>query len=94
MDLDPQLYEGLPDPVRKAWERSLTNGRAAMSRRRLLRLGSLAAGGAALAACGIPPAEGNRGGNDPEDTPDYSKKEKVLNFANWPLYVDVDEKNK
>ncbi|WP_314176981.1 polyamine ABC transporter substrate-binding protein [Streptomyces winkii] len=94
MDLDPQLYEGLPDPVRKAWERSLTSGRAAMSRRRLLSLGSLALGGAALTACGIPPAEGGRGGNDPEDTPDYSKKERVLNFANWPLYIDVDDKNK
>ncbi|GGO47853.1 ABC transporter substrate-binding protein [Streptomyces daqingensis] len=94
MDLDPQLYEGLPDPVRKAWERSTTSGRAAMSRRRLLRLSALAAGGAALTACGIPPAEGSRGGNDPEDTPDYSKKEKVLNFANWPLYIDVDDKNK
>jgi spermidine/putrescine transport system substrate-binding protein len=93
MDLDPKLYEGMPDPVRSAWERSLTNGRAAMSRRRLLRLGSLAASSAALAACGIPPAQGSRG-NDPEDTPDYSKKERVLNFANWPLYIDVDEKNK
>lgn len=93
MDLDPQLYEGMPDPVRKAWERSLTSGRAAMSRRRLLSLGSLAAGGAALTACGIPPAEGSRG-DDPEDNPDYSKKERVLNFANWPLYIDVDDKNK
>ncbi|WP_070010683.1 ABC transporter substrate-binding protein [Streptomyces abyssalis] len=94
MDLDPQLYEGMPEPVRKAWERSLTSGRAAMSRRRLLRLGSLATGGAALAACGIPPAAGSRGGNEPEDTPDHSKKERVLNFANWPLYIDVDDKNK
>ncbi|SCK33503.1 PotD/PotF family extracellular solute-binding protein [Streptomyces sp. WMMB 322] len=93
MDLDPQLYEGLPDPVRKAWERSLTSGRAAMSRRRLLRLGSLTMGGAALAACGIPPAEGGRG-DDPDENPDYSKKERVLNFANWPLYIDVDDKDK
>ena len=94
MDLDPQFYEGLPDPVRKAWERSLTSGRAAMSRRRLLRLGSLAGAGAALTACGIPPAAGGNGGNDPEDTPDHSRKERVLNFANWPLYIDVDDKNK
>ncbi|OEV08530.1 polyamine ABC transporter substrate-binding protein [Streptomyces nanshensis] len=93
MDLDPELYEGLPDPVRKAWERSLTSGRAAMSRRRLLRLGSLAAGGAALAACGIPPAAGSGGGTERRD-PDHSKKERVLNFANWPLYIDVDDKNK
>ncbi|MET9858844.1 spermidine/putrescine ABC transporter substrate-binding protein [Streptomyces smyrnaeus] len=88
------LYEGLPEPVAKAWERGLTSGRAAMSRRRLLRAASLAAAGSTLAACGIPPAAGNKGGNDPEDTPDHSREEKVLNFANWPLYIDVDEKNK
>ncbi|MFE0763926.1 polyamine ABC transporter substrate-binding protein [Streptomyces smyrnaeus] len=88
------LYEGLPEPVAKAWERGLTSGRAAMSRRRLLRAASLAAAGSTLAACGIPPAAGNKGGNGPEDTPDHSREEKVLNFANWPLYIDVDEKNK
>lgn len=88
------LYEGLPEPVAQAWERGLTRGRAAMSRRRLLRAASLAAAGTTLAACGIPPAAGSKGGEDPEDTPDHSAEEKVLNFANWPLYVDVDEKNK
>lgn len=90
--MDP--YEGMPEPVARAWERGLTSGRAAMSRRRLLRAASLTAGGAALAACGIPPAAGSKGGNGPDDTPDHSRKEKVLNFANWPLYVDVDEKDK
>jgi spermidine/putrescine transport system substrate-binding protein len=88
------LYEGLPEPVAKAWERSLTSGRAAMSRRRLLGLGATAAGGAALSACGIPPAAGGKGGNGPDDTPDYSRKEKRLNFSNWPLYIDVDPHNK
>ncbi|WP_432107674.1 polyamine ABC transporter substrate-binding protein [Streptomyces sp. AA1529] len=88
------LFEGLPEPVAKAWERSLTGGRAAMSRRRLLRAASLAAAGSTLAACGIPPAVGDKSGNAPEDAPDHSREEKVLNFANWPLYIDVDEKNK
>ncbi|MEW2222469.1 spermidine/putrescine ABC transporter substrate-binding protein [Streptomyces sp. NPDC006990] len=88
------LFEGLPEPVAKAWERSLTGGRAAMSRRRLLRAASLAAAGSTLAACGIPPAAGDKGDNAPEDAPDHSREEKVLNFANWPLYIDVDEKNK
>ncbi|WP_431980844.1 polyamine ABC transporter substrate-binding protein [Streptomyces qinglanensis] len=88
------LFEGLPEPVAKAWERSLTTGRAAMSRRRLLRAASLAAAGSALAACGIPPAAGGKSGTAPEDAPDHSREEKVLNFANWPLYIDVDEKNK
>ncbi|MFF9557313.1 spermidine/putrescine ABC transporter substrate-binding protein [Streptomyces albus] len=88
------LYEGLPEPVAKAWERGLTSGRAAMTRRRLLRGASLAAAGTALAACGIPPAAGSKSGDAPEDTPDHSKKERVLNFANWPLYIDVGKKNK
>ncbi|MFP3987596.1 spermidine/putrescine ABC transporter substrate-binding protein [Streptomyces sp. E11-3] len=80
----------MSEPVRKAWERSLTSGRAAMSRRRLLQGTSLAAGGALLAACGIPAAEG--GDSEEKDkTKDLSDKEKVLNFANWPLYIDVDD---
>ena len=87
------LYDGMPDPVRKAWERSLTGGRAAMSRRRLLGAGSLAAGGALLSACGIPPAKGSGEGGARRD-PDHSREEKVLNFANWPLYIDVDDKDK
>ncbi|WP_156727149.1 polyamine ABC transporter substrate-binding protein [Streptomyces apocyni] len=81
----------MSEPVRKAWERSLTSGRAAMSRRRMLQGTSLAAGGALLAACGIPPAEGGDDGQDKEKPRDLSDKEKVLNFANWPLYVDVDD---
>ncbi len=70
------LFEGLPEPVAKAWERSLTGGRAAMSRRRLLRAASLAAAGSTLAACGIPPAVGDKSGNAPEDAPDHSREER------------------
>ncbi|MGW8377883.1 spermidine/putrescine ABC transporter substrate-binding protein [Streptomyces sp. ODS28] len=87
------LYDGMPEPVRRAWERSLTSGRAAMSRRRLLAAGSAAAGASLLGACGIPPAKGNAGGTERRD-PDHSRTEKVLNFANWPLYIDVDDKDK
>ncbi|AXI79642.1 polyamine ABC transporter substrate-binding protein [Peterkaempfera bronchialis] len=88
-----ELHEGLSEPVRKAWERSLTQGRAALTRRSLLRaagLGALAAG--TLTACGIPAAQGNTGASS--GTEDDSAKEKVVNFANWPLYIDVDEKDK
>jgi len=88
------LTEGLPEPVAQAWERSLASGRAAVTRRRLLGLGSLAVGGAALSACGIPPAAGSKGGPAEKRDPDYSKKEKVLTFANWPLYIDVDKHDK
>ncbi|UGY95252.1 spermidine/putrescine ABC transporter substrate-binding protein [Streptomyces gobiensis] len=84
----------MSEPVRKAWERSLTSGRAAMTRRRLLQGTGMAAGGALLAACGIPPAESVKDREDGEKTKDLSDKEKVLTFSNWPLYIDVDDDNK
>ncbi|QHF96705.1 MULTISPECIES: ABC transporter substrate-binding protein [Streptomyces] len=87
------LYEGMPESVARAWERGLTSGRAATSRRRLLRAAALAAAGGTLAACGIPPASGSRGDGSARD-PDHSRREKVLDFANWPLYIDVDDRNK
>jgi spermidine/putrescine transport system substrate-binding protein len=70
----------------------------AVTRRQLLRgvgaLGALAAGGS-LAACGTDPVSEPEGsptatGGSP-DTDDRSDEEKVLNFDNWPLYIDVDE---
>ncbi|WP_407561499.1 spermidine/putrescine ABC transporter substrate-binding protein [Streptomyces sp. 184] len=92
--MDP--FASLPEPVARAWERSLTSGRAAMSRRRLLAAGAGLAGAAALpalGACGIPAAD--TGGEDGEAAAarDYSKKEKELAFSNWPLYIDVDDEN-
>jgi spermidine/putrescine transport system substrate-binding protein len=69
-----------------------------VTRRQLLRgvgaLGALAAGGS-LAACGTDPVSEPQGsptatGASP-DTDDRSDEEKVLNFDNWPLYIDVDE---
>ncbi|MBB1256884.1 spermidine/putrescine ABC transporter substrate-binding protein [Streptomyces sp. OF3] len=83
----------MPAPVRKAWQRSLTTGRAAMTRRRLLRAGGLAVGGAALTACGIPPAQTGTAGED-HRVKDLSAKERTLTFSNWPLYVDVVESGK
>ncbi|MGW7351192.1 spermidine/putrescine ABC transporter substrate-binding protein [Streptomyces sp. Z26] len=82
-------YDAMPPAVRAAWRRSMSRGRSAMSRRALLRTGGLAAGGAALAACGIPPAAstGDEGGS--HRSKDHSAKERELTFSNWPLYVDV-----
>ncbi|HEU4542162.1 MAG TPA: spermidine/putrescine ABC transporter substrate-binding protein [Jiangellaceae bacterium] len=73
----------------------LVNG---VTRRQLLRgvgaLGALAAGGS-LAACGTDPVAEPTGGptatGATPDTIDRSDEEKVLNFDNWPLYIDVDE---
>ncbi|MFF7973525.1 extracellular solute-binding protein [Streptomyces sp. NPDC007905] len=78
-----------------AVRRSLRNGRAAMTRRSLLRAsagGALTVGGlGALSACGIPAAGKTQGGTSAQD---HSAKEKVVNFSNWTEYIDVDDSGK
>ncbi|MFD7701019.1 spermidine/putrescine ABC transporter substrate-binding protein [Streptomyces caelestis] len=75
-----------------AVRRSLRDGRAALSRRSLLRAstgGALAVGGlGALSGCGIPAAGNTRGGVPAEDR---SKEEKSVSFSNWTEYMDVDD---
>ncbi|MGW6392709.1 polyamine ABC transporter substrate-binding protein [Streptomyces sp. NPDC055103] len=59
-----------------------------MSRRSLLRgIGGVGAA-AALAGCGVPAAyvdERDRSGRD------LSARDRTLDFANWPLYIDTDD---
>ncbi|MFE2487425.1 polyamine ABC transporter substrate-binding protein [Streptomyces mirabilis] len=78
-----------------AMRRSFRNGRAALSRRSLLRAsagGALAVGGlGALSGCGIPAAGQTQGGVSAED---HSAKEKTINFSNWTEYMDVDDSGK
>ncbi|EGX55950.1 polyamine-binding transporter protein [Streptomyces zinciresistens K42] len=78
-----------------AVRRSLRNGRAAMTRRSLLRAsagGALAVGGAgALSACGIPAAGKAEGGASAEDR---SAREKEVTFSNWTEYMDTDDSGK
>jgi spermidine/putrescine transport system substrate-binding protein len=78
-----------------AMRRSFRNGRAALSRRSLLRAsagGALAVGGlGALSGCGIPAAGKTQGGVSAED---HSAKEKTINFSNWTEYMDVDDSGK
>ncbi|MCX5261252.1 spermidine/putrescine ABC transporter substrate-binding protein [Streptomyces canus] len=78
-----------------AMRRSFRSGRAAMTRRSLMRAsagGALTVGGlGALSACGIPAAGNTKGGVSAED---HSAKEKVVNFSNWTEYIDVDESEK
>ncbi|MER7193379.1 ABC transporter substrate-binding protein [Streptomyces flaveolus] len=75
-----------------AMRRSFTNGRAALTRRSLLRAsagGALSVGGlGALSACGIPAAGKTEGGVSSEDR---SKEEKEISFSNWTEYMDVDD---
>ncbi|MFJ6739954.1 spermidine/putrescine ABC transporter substrate-binding protein [Streptomyces sp. NPDC091279] len=78
-----------------AVRRSVRNGRAALTRRSLLRAstgGALAVGGlGALTGCGIPPAGKARGGTSAED---HSATEKTVAFSNWTEYIDVDDSGK
>ncbi|WP_329414146.1 spermidine/putrescine ABC transporter substrate-binding protein [Streptomyces sp. NBC_00704] len=78
-----------------AIRRSLRNGRAAMTRRSVLRAsagGALTLGGlGALSGCGIPAAGKSQGGVSADD---HSAKEKVVKFSNWPEYIDVDDSGK
>ncbi|MET9086466.1 spermidine/putrescine ABC transporter substrate-binding protein [Streptomyces sp. NPDC004237] len=81
-----------PTPVEvAAMRRSLRTGRAALARRSFLG-GALAVGGVgALSACGIPAAGKSQGGVSADD---HSATEKVVNFSNWPEYIDVDDSGK
>ncbi|GGR98872.1 polyamine ABC transporter substrate-binding protein [Streptomyces eurythermus] len=87
--------ERLTPPQAAALRRGLRGGRAALTRRSLLRAatgGALAAGGlGTLAACGIPAAGKNQGGTSAQD---HSATEKVVNFSNWTEYLDVDDSGK
>lgn len=74
--------------------------RATLSRRSVL-LG--AAGLAGLAACGTgsvtpsgsgPSGSGSGGAAGPSPATDRSATDKVVNWANWTLYLDYDEKTK
>ncbi|MGW2047882.1 polyamine ABC transporter substrate-binding protein [Streptomyces sp. NPDC001858] len=78
-----------------AVRRSFRNGRAAMTRRSLLRAsagGALTLGGlGALSGCGIPAAGKTEGGTSADD---HSAQEKTVNFSNWTEYMDVDDSGK
>ncbi|KQX47721.1 MULTISPECIES: spermidine/putrescine ABC transporter substrate-binding protein [unclassified Streptomyces] len=62
-----------------------------MSRRSLLRgIGGAGAATLLAAGCGVPAAyvdEGDRAGRD------LSARDRTLDFANWPLYIDTDDED-
>ncbi|MDJ0343326.1 spermidine/putrescine ABC transporter substrate-binding protein [Streptomyces sp. H10-C2] len=60
-----------------------------LSRRTVLRGLGLAGLLAAASACGVPPAHINAADRAARDR---SAQDKTLNFANWPLYIDIDAK--
>jgi spermidine/putrescine transport system substrate-binding protein len=75
--------------------RGLTASR--ISRRRLLQLGGLSALGASLSACSIAGSSGSKLGLTAARAEiakfwSAQKKSGQLDFANWPLYIDVGKK--
>ncbi|MGW2467528.1 polyamine ABC transporter substrate-binding protein [Streptomyces bauhiniae] len=93
--MDQYEPDRLTPPQIAAVRRSLRSGRAALTRRSLLRAsagGVLTAGGlAALSGCGIPAAGRTPGGTSADDR---SAKEMTVNFSNWTEYIDVDDSGK
>jgi len=85
-DLPPDLMRGLTQPR--------------ISRRRALQFGGLSALGLALSACSIAGAPKSELGLNAarkkiaEFWAQHPKPTGQLDFANWPLYIDVDAKNK
>ena len=74
--LDPALLRGLTQPR--------------LSRRSLLRGAGLAGASALLAACGVEGSSSQKRAQAPSFW-EGKTKAGVLNFANWPLYIDTDK---
>jgi spermidine/putrescine transport system substrate-binding protein len=84
-DLPPDLLRGLTQPR--------------VSRRGFLQAGGFSALAAGLAACGVSGAKkdtqtGSAATKAAVSFWDKQKKTGQFTFANWPLYIDEDEKNK
>jgi spermidine/putrescine transport system substrate-binding protein len=63
--------------------------RGTLSRRTLFRGASAVALGTVLAACGTEPQQ--QTSSDERAADDLSDEEKVVNWSNWPEYIDVDD---
>jgi spermidine/putrescine transport system substrate-binding protein len=67
--------------------------RGLVSRRRVLQMGGLSALGVAMAGCGTPAALQTISASE-QAAKDLSATEKVVNWSNWPEYIDIDDKTK
>jgi len=90
----PELPD--PDQLPADYLRGLLSPR--ISRRQALHLGGLSAMAATLAACGVKGAKKGPSSSAAADAAKTfwaaQKKTGTLDFANWPLYIDVSDKNK
>ena len=78
------------DPTVRALVSMVQSG---LTRRRMLGLGGGAAAAALLAAC-APPTPPAAGKTDVVLPKDLSATDKVINWANWTAYLDVDDATK
>ena len=76
-DLPPELLQA----VRSLSRRGFLRGTAAS--------GAVIAGAGLLSACGTPAAKAPSAN---QSAADLSDQDKIVNFSNWPSYIDVDDK--
>jgi spermidine/putrescine transport system substrate-binding protein len=76
-DLPPELLQA----ARSLSRRGFLRGTAAS--------GAVVAGAGLLSACGTPAAKAPSAS---QSAADLSDKDKILNFSNWPSYIDIDNK--
>ena len=87
----PEIKRPIPQPA------DLLRGLLAprLTRRTALRVGGMSAAALALAACGVSAqTAGPSTGDAVKSFWDGQKKTGTLDFANWPLYIDVNPNNK
>jgi len=65
--------------------------RSAVSRRRLLQVAGIGSAAMVAAACGTGSSDSAGGEASASAAEDMSDTEKVVNWSNWPLYLDVNE---
>jgi len=85
------MSDQVPSAFQAAWARGLVTRRTAMAGM------AGACGLAALAACGSAGKSSTAGAtskNLVKAAPDMSATEKLVNWSNWPSYMDVDAKTK
>ena len=76
-DLPPELLQA----ARSLSRRGFIRGTAAS--------GAVIAGAGLLSACGTPAAKAPSAN---QSAADLSDKDKLVNFSNWPSYIDIDDK--
>src|SRR4051812_18753015 len=81
------------NPMDPAFLRGMTQRR--MGRRDILRLAGMSASAAGLAACGVKGKATGKASAAPDEGAKFwagKTKTNLVNFANWPLYMDTEKK--